>query len=327
MKKINNILLLLFALLPIAGFAQRDSVHVGFILADLYSERWHHDMDYFESRMEEHGAKVTFIDCFDRAEKQTEAAKKLIQDQVDCIVIVPIDVNDTSVVSLSKVAGIPVVTYDRFMFDPDVKLCVSFNSVRVGEMMAEQVVSKLKGGRILYLGGPSTDYNSALVRRGVFSVLRNNKQYSTKSIRTEDWSELSAFIKVQSFLSQNNYVPDAIICASDDLTKGALLAVEEAGALGKILLTGQDGNLDICRNILKGNVLMSVYKSNKILANAAADAVVKIIREQDIDLNEDANTHFFKIPAIFEEPELLMKENLEEILVSRGVYTEEQLSK
>ncbi len=307
-------------------FSQQDSIHIGFILSDLYSARWYNDMRFFKERALEKGVKVTFIDCYDQIEKQKEAAIKLANIGVDCIVLVPIDSHDKQVVSIAKNANIPVVTYDRFLFDSDVKLCISFNSVKVGEMMAEQVMSKLESGEIFFLGGPKSDFNSTLVRKGVVSSLKDKRNNYKLSIKhATDWSEISAFIEVQNYFDEKGSFPDAIICASDDLTKGALLAVEEKGYLGKVLLTGQDATIEVCKSILKDDVLMTVYKSNKKLAYASVDAILNMLKGNILEFNEEANTQFMQVPAIFEEPELITKENLVEVLVSKGIYSEKSL--
>ncbi len=326
----KNACILVFIVLcvftPKGLYAQKDSLKVGFILADLYSERWNNDMQYFKEKINDLGGKVTFIDCFNRQEEQFKAAKNLVNQNVDCIVIVPIDSKDTSIVNIAKDANIPIVSYDRYIYSSNVDLCVTFNSYKVGQLMAEQVVANLSKGTILYLGGPTSDYNSSLVRKGVFSILRSYKNnYKIKSISTIDWNEMNAFLSVQNFISEAGYVPDAIICASDDLTKGAVLAVEEEGMLGKVLLTGQDGNLEVCRQILKGNILMSVYKSNKELAYEAAESVMKLLKGEDFKDEKTMNNIFMKVSTVLNDPQLIVKDNVVELMTGEGVYTKEQL--
>jgi len=326
-KKIYTIVIVVLLVFMQKGlYAQKDSLNVGFILADLYSERWNSDIQYFKEKINDLGGKVTFIDCFNRQEEQLSAAKKLVSQNVDCIVIVPIDSKDTSIVNIVKDANIPIVSYDRYIYSSKVDLCVTFNSYKVGQMMAEQVVAKLNKGNILFVGGPTSDYNSALVRKGVFSILRNHSgDYKIKSLTTIDWNEMNAYMNIQSFISEVGYIPDAIICASDDLTKGALLAMEEKGMLGKVILTGQDGNLDICRQILKGNVLMSVYKSNKELAYEAAESVMKLINGDNFNDEKTINNIFMKVSTVLNDPQLIEKDNVVELMTGEGVYTKEQL--
>ena len=307
------------------SLAQKDSTHIGFILANLYSERWHKDMSYFKEKANELGAKVTFIDCFDSEEEQANAARKLVQLDVDCIVFVPIAISDKSVVAIARQAAIPVISYDRFVNSEDLDLYISFDSEHVGEMMAKQVTERLPAGNILFVGGPSSDFNSALVRKGVFSVLkREREKYEIKKVNTSDWSELSAFMTVQKYLEETKFKPDAIICSSDLLTTGVMYVLEEMGLMGDVLLTGQDGNLNICRQIIKGNVLMTVYKSNRKLAYTAAEAAVDIAKEGSLN-KVDAGNYFMKVPAILKSTTVLNKENIDQMMSMLNIYSKEEL--
>ena len=166
MKKILLITLFMIkVVLPNNLFAQQDSTHIGFILANLYSERSHKDMAFFKEKANDLGGKVTFIDCFDRQEEQLKAVQTLIDLNVDCIVYVPISSEDSVVVNNAKEANIPVIAYDRLVYGSKLDLYVTFDSEQVGEEMASQVLNKLPSGNILFVGGPVTDFNSSRVRK------------------------------------------------------------------------------------------------------------------------------------------------------------------
>ncbi len=316
----------LFVVISTKSFCQSDSVHVGFALAHLYDERWWHDKDYFKEKFNELGGKVSFIDCKDSPERQEEAIDDFIEMGVDCIVIVAVNSRTAhTIVEKSVSAGIPIVAYDRLILDAKLDLYVTANSVTVGEMMAKQVVENLKEGNILFVGGPKSDFNSCLVAKGVFSVLDNYKEeYQVYSRETVDWVELSSFMIIQDFIQEKDCVPDAIICANDALTYGAIMAIEACGKLGDVLLTGQDAELNICRQIVNDNVLMTVYKSNKLLAFQTAEAVMNIVKRGDVTFKDSLNNNYTEVPTLFIEPIMITKNNIGEI-VNLGVYSEEEL--
>jgi len=172
-QKIMTILYLALLFLPsIESICQTDSLHVGFILANLYHERWWNDKKYFEEKFNELGGKVTYTDCFDMPNNQIEAAKKYVDMGVDCIVIVPVDATSSkSIVDIAHEKSIPVIAYDRLILNADVDLYTTVNSTTVGVMMAQTVIDNLKKGKILYVGGPESDFNSSLIKKGVFSIL------------------------------------------------------------------------------------------------------------------------------------------------------------
>jgi D-xylose transport system substrate-binding protein len=332
MKRILTIslisLLSLTSLCKIIG-QSNDSLKVGFILANLYHERWWNDRDFFKEKFNELGGKVEFVDCYDMPNNQVDAAKKFIEEGVECIVIVPTDAQQTKpVVDLAHEANIPVVSYDRLILDAPVDLYITVNSTTVGEMMAKSVVEVLDKGNILYIGGPAEDFNSSFIREGTFNVLNKNKEkYNIYSIQVSAWNQLDAYLALQDFITNNEMIPDAIICAADVLTYGAISVLEENDKLGKVYLTGQDAELNICRYLVKGNVLMTVYKSNKQLATVAAETVWKLINNQEFEIFDKTNNKFADIPSILISPVLINKENIDEALIEGGIYTKDEVYK
>ena len=282
-------------------------------------------MNYFEEKVNQLGGKVTFIDCFDNSEEQLKAVHKLIDLKVDCIVFVPINITDTAIVNVSHQAKIPIICYDRFVNSQNVDLYVTFDSEEVGHKMARSVVDNLSEGNILFVSGPTSDFNSTLIRKGVYGELRNYKEnFNIKKVNVNDWSEISAFMTVQDYVSENQFEPDAIICSSDILASGVIYLLEEKGLLGKVLVTGQDGNLNICQQIIKGNVLMTVYKSNKILAYSTASAAMKLAKDCDVS-GMYSDNFFMNIPSVKKETTVINKDNIEEIMSLLDTYSKEEL--
>lgn len=328
MKKIILLSLLLLLTIPFQRvFSQTDSVQAGFILADLFNQRWLKDRDYFKEKFNELGGKVTFIDCYDMEDNQVDAAKKFVAMKVNCIVIVAVNAHTAkSIVDIAKAAHIPVIAYDRLILNADLDLYTTTNSITVGKMMAQQVVDKLPKGNILYVGGPSDDFNSKLVSRGVFSVLDTcQDKYKVDSVQANTWNELDSYMIIQDFISKAGYVPDAIICAADALTYGAIDILKENGNYGKVLLTGQDAEIPICKQVIQGNVLMTVYKSNKALAYASAEAAMKLIKGEKIDVNNHINNGLKDVPSVTIPPVLITKATIDKELVDKGIYRRDTL--
>ena len=332
MKKIFTICLMgLLCLANIGKIAGQsdDSLKIGFILANLYHERWWNDRKFFEEKFNKLGGAVEFVDCYDMPSNQIDAAKKFIKEDVECIVIIPSDAQQTKpVVDLAHDAGIPVVAYDRLILNAPVDLYITVNSIAVGEMMAQSVVNKLDKGTILYLGGPSEDFNSSFIREGTFNVLDKYKdKYTTYSVQASAWNQMDAYLILKDFITNNELIPDAIICAADALTYGAIMVLEENNKLGKVYLTGQDAELDICRQVVKGNVLMTIYKSNKQLATVAAETVWKLINDQEFEISDKIDNKHTDIPSILIPPMLVNKETIDNALIEEGIYTKDDIYK
>jgi len=135
---------------------------------------------------------------------------------------------------------------------------------------------------------------------------------------------MDAYMKIQDHTMNEGSIPDAIICAADALTYGAIDMVSQQDMLGKVLLTGQDAELDICKHIIQGNVLMTVYKSNKALAYTSAEATWKLINNEEIKYDDFINNKKKNVPSVLIPPVLITKETINE-LIKEGIYTKDQL--
>ncbi len=296
-------------------------------MANLYHERWWNDRDYFKERFNELGGSVDFIDCYDMTNNQIDAAKEFIRQGVECIVIIPVNAQQCkTVVDLAHEADIPVIAYDRLILDAPVDLYITVNSITVGEMMAQSVVQLLDKGTILYLGGPSDDFNSSFIRNGNFNILDTlSDEYEIHATQVSTWNELDAYLILQNFITNEGYIPDAIICAADMLTYGAIDVLNENDKLGKVYLTGQDAELEVCRQIVKGNVLMTAYKSNKALAYTSADVVWKLINNEEYEITDKTFNNLVDVPSILIPPVLVNKETIDDALIKEGIYTKKEI--
>jgi ABC-type xylose transport system substrate-binding protein len=308
-------------------YCQKDSVTVGFILASTFNDRWLKDRDYFIEKFNELGGKVVVADCFDQVDNQIQAAKDMVEKGVDGIIIVAIDaVASAPAVEIAHKAGIPVIAYDRIILNAPIDYYVSFNSVEVGEFMANTVVNNIAKGNILYVGGPTEDYNSKLVRQGVFNVLEPlNKKYKLNSIKASTWNQMDAYLVLQDYLTNEDEMPDAIICAADVLVRGVMEVLMENNAIGSVIVTGQDAELEICKMIVKGEVEMTVYKPIEKLGDVASKIMWNSIKKKKVETNTMFNNEYRDIPSYLLTPIVVNKENIDKTIIEDDYYTKEQI--
>ncbi len=330
MKRTTSILVLIAlcsGMMSEIALAQQDSVTVGFILASTFNDRWNKDRDYFTQKFNELGGKVVVKDCYDQVENQIAAAKEFVEAGVDGIVIVAIDATSSApAVKIADDAGIPVIAYDRIILNAPLDYYVSFNSVRVGEQMAQAVINKLPQGDILYIGGPSEDYNSRLIRSGVFNVLQPlEDKYTLNAIQASTWNQMDAYLVLQDYLTNDKEIPDAIICGADALVRGVVDVLAEYDALGKVIITGQDAELDICKMIVKGDVEMTLYKPIERLADISSKVMWKLIRKEEVESTDTFNNKLLDVPAYLLDPIVVNKSNMTETIIRDNYYSREEI--
>jgi D-xylose transport system substrate-binding protein len=100
---------------------------------------------------------------------------------------------------------------------------------------------------------------------------------------------------------------------------GVVAALEKRGLGGKVLVTGQDAQLDTLQWIAEGKQSMTVYKAIIPLANGAVDAAIKLARKEPLQtmlFHNDANN--YDVLSIFLEVISVDKSNLLETVIKVG---------
>jgi D-xylose transport system substrate-binding protein len=313
-KLIPGVVLLL---LSYATQAQK----VGMLLGSFVSDRWYLDQKLFCDRIQELGG-ICIVETAYNAAEQFAVAKKMVDDGVDVLVVVPIDAAKASeIATYAKSRNVPVVSYDRLILSNDIAIYISFNNERVGRLQAEYAISRKPSGKYFLINGPVMDYNAILFRKGQHQVLEpyieNGSIELIEDYVMETWSEINAFEKMKKYFAEEKVYPDVIVTANDALANGVINAMPPELA-GKIVITGQDADLNGIRNIVAGNQAMTVYKPIRSLAFKAAELSMQLAVEQPIHGSTKVTVGKIAVPAILMEPYVVDINNYKETVVKDG---------
>lgn len=294
-------------------------------------DRWYVDEKLFKDRIRELGGNCIVEMPFGDADEQINLGKKLIEEEVKVLVIVPTDAKKAAIiVAAAKEAGIPVISYDRLIMSKDVAFYVSYDNSQVGTLQADYVHKRAPAGNYLLINGPVSDNNAILFREGQLKALKPavdaGKVKITGDIVLDGWSEIEAMMKVDEYMNTGNVKPDVIIAANDALANGAIQALP-IDLAGKILITGQDAELAGIKNIISGTQVMTIYKPIKPLAYLAAESAMMLARGEKIP-----NTMKFKngdivVDAILLKPVVVDKTNYQTVLKDGHVSLSQELNK
>lgn len=305
-----------------------EKIQIGMSFDSFVIERWQRDRDVFVSTAKELGAEVNVQNANGDLEEQKKQIDYFIKKGMDVIVIICIDsegLKDS--VEKAKSAGIKVIAYDRLLTDSDVDLYISFDNTEVGTMMAEELVnSGLVCRSVLMLGGSPTDSNVPMVEDGFRFVMRRYNVTILDSFHADGWlAELAA-----DYVYDNMDIvakADAIMCGNDDIASRVVPALAEKRLAGKILVVGQDADLEACQRIVEGTQLMTVYKPVERLAQRAAECAVALamgeeISGDDVKMIENGE---FRIPYVGLEPISVTEKNMNEIIINSGFHLKEDV--
>ncbi|WP_282037789.1 sugar ABC transporter substrate-binding protein [Saccharicrinis aurantiacus] len=305
---------------------------IGFLVANLEQERWQKDIDNFKANVEDLGG-IAIVAVADSDEKvQYEQALKMIADGVDVLVVVP--VNRTKACEIVKTAhknSIPVISYDRLIKDCNLDYYISTDNIGIGELQANYLTKIKPSGKYGIIGGATTDNNAYLLKLGQMNVLQplidNGSIEIIFDSYTKHWSIHEGYEMTNKYLQESEDI-DAIIAGNDDLASGAISALKEHNLEGKVLVAGQDADIEAIKNIVIGNQTITIYKPIESLSYAAADAAIKISKgiapsNGSVTVNNGKRL----VPAILLQAQIVNKQNIEMTVISEGFIKKEEIKK
>jgi D-xylose transport system substrate-binding protein len=303
---------------------------IGLLMANFINVRWYKDKEFFEEKVKDLGGIPMVRDASNNPNNQLNQAIELIDSGVKVLVVIPVDSKSSgAIISVAHKNDVTVMSYDRLMLDCDLDYYVSFNSIMVGEYMANYIVKMKPKGRYILLNGPETDNNSFLVNKGVMNVLQpyidRGDIELVYSKFLDEWIELAAYLSIEDYFTYTRDV-DAIITAGDILARGVLMSLDNWNISGKVLLTGQNGDLQAIQDILAGRQTMTVYKSLKTLGEKAAEIAFQLaLKDKTLTWPEKVYNGKKEVPSVLFDPVVVDKNNIRETVIADGHLTEEEV--
>jgi D-xylose transport system substrate-binding protein len=307
-----------------------ERIKIGFLM-DTTHERWIRDRDLFTERAQFLGANVLTEAGEGDPAKQAELADKLLGENIKVLVIVPNDANAAAaIVEKAKAKNVPVISYDRLVRNADVALYVTFDNVKVGEMQAEYLLNRVPTGNYLLIGGAESDDNAHQIREGQMKVLKPAIDSGKIKIVHQGWAHNWRAGEAEKLtnlaLKKTGNKLDAIVASNDVTAGGAIKALEGAGLAGKVLVSGQDAELEAARRIVEGTQAMTVYKPLAALARMAANNAMNLAKGDAVDAGATTVNNGKKdVPARLLDPIPVDKNNIDGVLVNDGFHTKEQI--
>lgn len=311
-----------------------DQVFIGFSMDTLKEERWQRDKELVEQRAKEVGAQLDVEVAQGNDTTQVQQADTMLTKGVDVLIIAPHNGEVwTQIIDKAHKQGVPVISYDRLIKNVEVELYVSHQVVKMGEMQGQYALAHAPKGNYVLIGGAQTDNNALLLRQGQMKVLQPAIDRGDIKIVADqfarDWLPSEAHRITEDALTKSANDVQAIV-ASNDGTAGGAASALPPNLEGKVLITGQDAQLDACQRIVEGRQTMTVYKSIKPLAYSAVDSAIKLARGEQINsaaLDKPINNGKMDVPSMLQEPVSVDKANMMQTVIKDGYHTMEEVYK
>jgi D-xylose transport system substrate-binding protein len=340
MLRVLAVVAVMGLLLSVAAFAgggaepaKSDKIRIGLSFGTLQLERWTKERKMMEDWAAKHGGVELIVQAADSdATKQASQCENLLAQGVDVLIVVPQDAEAAGViVQKAHEVKVPVIAYDRMINKVDVDVYVSFDSIRVGEYMAEYLVKKHPKGNYVILKGGPTDNNAHLVYEGNMNVLKKHVASGAIKIVADqwcnNWSPEEALKHTENALTANNNNIQGIITGWDGLALAATQALAAQGLAGKVGVTGQDADLSACQRIVEGTQTMTVYKPLRLLAQAGMETAVALATGQKPNITGTVKNGFKDVPSVLPPIYPVDETNMVEAVIKDGFHKLEDVYK
>lgn len=278
------------------------------------------------------GVTIQYFNAKGVADTQEDQAETALSAGACILVLDPVDGNQARViVQTAKQQKVPVIAYDRAIFDEDTMYYVSFNNEEVGELQGQYIVEQYqqggyglkKGAKLVTIHGSPTDNNALLFRQGVLKKLQPLIARGDLELVFDEytpyWDGEIAGDRVAEVLAKHNRDIQILYVANDSMANRVIEVLRAQQINGKILVTGQDAELFALRNILKGDQAMTVYKP--IRQEAAATAKLVAALSKGTAPGEIINSTIEtatggKIPAVLVDAIAVDKHNITDTVIA-----------
>ncbi|MGO4199482.1 substrate-binding domain-containing protein [Rhizobium sp. YAF28] len=287
-------------------------------------ERWKIDEAAMKTVFDKAGVSYVGIDAQGDPQKQAADIESLIARGVKVLIIVAQDAKAIiPAIDEAKRSNIAVIAYDAPIDTGDV-LYASFDNVAVGRVMGEALLKAVPKGNWVAMDGDPAQTIQQVFKSGQMQAIQAAVDKGDIKIvaqqNVEQWKPDVAEALMEQVLTANDNKVDAVLAMNDSIANGVAAALSSQDLLGKVGISGQDGDKNVLNRIAKGEQTMTVWKDANALGDVAAKAAVEIIQGAKIDavtgVKAVKTESGASQPSIILDPVAITRDNLDLVVKS-----------
>lgn len=279
--------------------------------------------NYQDVFSEANGYSLQLIDCDNDNATQLEAVRSFIQQELDYIIIAPIETAGwDTVLQEAQDAGIPVIIADREidasadLYDAWVGTNTKNEGITAGNWLGEYLDGA--EANILVIEG-SVGASAALGRsEGFNEVAAQHSEWKILDSQSGDFTQSGGQEVMESFIKSYEGQFNVVVCQNDNEAYGAMDAMDAAGITygvdGDVILISFDATHDGLQYTLDGKINCNV-ECNPIQAETVAGVIQAMQNGEAFETTTLVEDQAFVAPGIESEYATTMTE---EILAGRA---------
>ncbi|HHY46521.1 MAG TPA: substrate-binding domain-containing protein [Firmicutes bacterium] len=219
----------------------------------------------------------------DNVEEQIRMIEDLIQRKIDAIVLAPADTKGIIPgIEKANQAGVPVVIVNTKAAGGKIVSFVGAENFDAATMIAERVVEKLNGkGKVVILEGVPAAQTAIDRKNGFLSVLKKYSGIEILASQTANFQRAEGMMVMENLLQRFPHI-DAVLCANDEMALGALEAIDAAGRLKEMIVTGFDANRDAVVAVRDGRLFLTCDQNSAAQGSEGVRAAVRYLNGESV---------------------------------------------
>jgi inositol transport system substrate-binding protein len=230
------------------------------------------------------GVKLVESDGLGKAENQISQVENFINQNVDAIIINPVDKNGSApAVEMAAAAKVPIITILSVVANSDkVTAHVGSDDVEAGKIEMQYIADLLEGkGNIAIIHGPNGQSAEINRTEGNYAVLKNYPDIKVVAEQTANWSRAEALALTENWLQTQKL--DAIIGQNDEMALGALKALKAAGKLEETKVIGIDAIPDALKSVESGDLSATVFQDVQSQGKLGIEVGLKAAKGEQVE--------------------------------------------
>ncbi|MEJ6951933.1 substrate-binding domain-containing protein [Natronospora cellulosivora (SeqCode)] len=296
-------------------------ITIGVSMATMGEEVFEFMKDAMYDSKERDNVNLIWLDADDEKEQQRQDIKKLIDKEVDIIIINPVDSREAKeLVKKINEADIPVLALDRFIEEADLTGYVTADNIEVGIIQARYLIDQIdQSGKIIILKGDKENNVAYEITQGNKAVIKN---YINVRIVSEEWHEdWSGELAEETVRKALERHPDikGILANNSSMAMGAVKVLKENDLIDDIVTVGADAAEEAVIAIAKGEHNAEIDKMPYLQGLSAFKAATIIARKDRWHHEMRIESGEYNIPVKITPVQLINEDN---IILMRHRYPE-----
>jgi len=231
------------------------------------------------------GIKITYTSPTksDNIDEQTRMMEDIILQRPQGMVFVPVDyVALVPTVEKMNKAGIPVFNYCNEMAGGKYHIYVGCDDETLAYEIAKYAFKAIGNkGKVIIQDGVPGAITAQNRKKGFNRAIKDTPGIELLATQPANYNRLTAMQVMENLLQRFSRI-DVVLAANDEQALGCVEAIDAAGRLKEIKVTGVDSNYDAANSIMTGRQFASADYSGHDQGYLATKAAIKFLNGEKI---------------------------------------------